>query len=101
MVCRIDPRFSGSGCGRAYENRSAVHSSSSGAAALPDCWGDIKRVWINVGAQSLGAKGTRVNGQPGFARAGIRLPDQLDAQTRLWIVAEDWDGRLYQASWPL
>src|SRR5262249_3465814 len=51
----------------------------------PDCWDDIKRLWINVGPRPLGASGLRVTGQPGFARAGVRLPERLDADTRLWI----------------
>jgi len=67
----------------------------------PDCWDDIKRVWINVGPRSLDAKGQRVTGQPGFARAGIKLPAQLGPDTRLWIVAEGWDGKLHRASWPV
>lgn len=67
----------------------------------PDCWGEIKRLWINVGSAPLGAKGMRVSGQPGFARAGVKLPDSLDAETRLWIAAEDWSGKIHQASWPL
>lgn len=67
----------------------------------PDCWGEIKRLWINVGPAPLGAKGMRVSGQPGFARAGVKLPDKLDADTRLWMAAEDWGGRVHQGSWSL
>jgi uncharacterized iron-regulated membrane protein len=67
----------------------------------PDCWDHIKRLWINVGPRPLGANGVRVTGQPGFARAGVRLPVTLEADTRLWIAAEGWDGRLHHASWAL
>jgi hypothetical protein len=67
----------------------------------PGCWGEIKRLWVNTGPEPLGKKGERVSGQPGFARAGLRLPQTLDAGSRLWMTAEDWSGRLHQASWPL
>ena len=65
------------------------------------CWNDIKRLWVNVGSQSLGPKGERITGQPGFARAGVKLPDKIESDTRLWMTAEGWDGRLHHASWLL
>ena len=71
------------------------------ARFCPDCWKDIKRLWVNVGAQSAGAGGQRVIGQPGFASTNVRLPDKMDSETRLWMVAEGWDGRLHQVSWRL
>lgn len=66
-----------------------------------ECWTDIKRLWVNVGLQPAGSKGQRVSGQPGFARAGVKLPDMLGADTRLWMTAEGWDGSIYYASWRL
>jgi hypothetical protein len=67
----------------------------------PECWSDIKRVWVNIGRQPLHDKGRRVSGQPGFAYASLRLPQKLDPDIRLWLVAEGWDGRQYKTSWPL
>lgn len=66
-----------------------------------ECWKDIKRLWVNVGAQSAGSGGQRVIGQPGFASTNVRLPDKIESETRLWMIAEGWDGRLHQASWRL
>lgn len=65
------------------------------------CWNEIKRLWVNVGLQPAGPKGQRVSGQPGFASAGLKLPDRIDTNTRLWMTAEGWDGRLHYASWPI
>jgi uncharacterized iron-regulated membrane protein len=66
-----------------------------------DCWGSIKRLWVNVGRDPLSAKGLRVSGQPGFAYVNVRLPQALGADLRLWMSAEGWDGTLHHASWPL
>ena len=67
----------------------------------PACWRDIKRLWINIGPQSLGSAQERVVGQPGFARANVRLPQVIESSTRLWMVAEGWDGERYETSWPV
>ena len=64
---------------------------------------EIRRLWVTVGTAppSDDAPGQLVQGQPGFAFAGMMLPQTLDAQQRLWLVAEGWDRRLHRASWPL
>ena len=35
------------------------------------------------------------------AYTNVRLPEKLDAATRLWIAAEGWNGEIHQASWRL
>jgi uncharacterized iron-regulated membrane protein len=68
-----------------------------------DCWDDIRRLWVHIGAQAPAedARGTPVSGRPGFAFAPVQLPETLDRDQRLWLVAEGWDRRRVQASWPL
>jgi uncharacterized iron-regulated membrane protein len=66
-----------------------------------DCWQDIRRLWVSIGPASLGSGGVRITGQPGYARAGVTMPDAIGPDTRLWMVAERWNGELHQASWPL
>lgn len=65
------------------------------------CWGDIKRLWVNIGPESLGSAGERVTGQPGFARANVRLPQTLERNTRLWMMTESWNGERHEVSWPV
>jgi hypothetical protein len=67
----------------------------------PDCWGDIKRLWLSVGDVRGDTDGIRVTGQPGYATARLRLPAQINPETRLWIAAEGWDGTRHEASWPM
>jgi hypothetical protein len=67
----------------------------------PDCWSSIKRLWVSVGDTRGDSDGIRVAGQPGYANARLRLPQQLDSKTRLWMTAEAWDGTKYQVSWPV
>ena len=68
-----------------------------------ECWPEIRRLWVTVGTAPPpdDTPGQLVQGQPGFAFAGMMLPPTLDAQQRLWLVAEGWDRRLHRASWPL
>jgi uncharacterized iron-regulated membrane protein len=68
----------------------------------PDCWEDIRRLWVDVGPvpPADGDWGQRVQGRPGFASARVMLPGDLHDQ-RLWITAEGWDRRIHQSSWPL
>ena len=66
-----------------------------------DCWKDIRRLWVNIGPRSMGSDGIRIVGQPGYARAWVKFPETIDADTRLWMVAERWNGNLDQTSWAL
>nr|WP_284701436.1 PepSY-associated TM helix domain-containing protein [Rhodoplanes tepidamans] len=67
----------------------------------PGCWPAIRRLWASVGDAPTEAERTRVGGRPGYATTFLRLPARLDPGTRLWIVAEGWDGARHAASWPL
>jgi hypothetical protein len=69
----------------------------------PGCWDEIRRVWVSVGptAPSDLAQANLVQGQPGFAFAGIMLPQDLDESSRLWIMAEGWDRHIHQSEWPI
>jgi len=66
-----------------------------------DCWKDIRRLWVNIGPRSMGSDGIRVVGQPGYARAWVKFPETIDPDTRLWMVAERWNGDLEQTSWAI
>jgi uncharacterized iron-regulated membrane protein len=65
------------------------------------CWEDIRRLWVAAGPTppSDGDLGYPVQGQPGFAVTQVVLPQELDAQQRLWLIAEGWDRRLHRSSW--
>lgn len=67
------------------------------------CWGEIRRLWVAAGPTPPAGdgRGPPVEGQPGFAFAPVMLPPALDETQRLWLIAEGWDGRLHQASWPV
>ncbi len=67
------------------------------------CWGEIRRLWVAAGPTPPADdwRGPPVEGQPGFAFAPVMLPPALDEAQRLWLIAEGWDGRLHQTSWPI
>ncbi len=69
----------------------------------PGCWNDIRRLWVHAGptSPSEAERGHPVQGRPGLAATQVTLPAELDDAQRLWLVAEGWDRRLHQTSWPI
>jgi hypothetical protein len=65
-----------------------------------ECWGEIRRLWVATGATPPDdGAGQLVQGQPGFAFAPVTVPQALDGEQRLWLVAEGWDRQFHRASW--
>ena len=91
------------GIGDSSDPRVPGRSAIAVVEYCADCWKDIRRLWVAVGATAPSGDepGQRVKGQPGFAFGGVVLPEALDSQLRLWLIAEGWDRRRHLTSWPL
>lgn len=47
------------------------------------------------------APGSVVHGTTGSLHAHMPVPSKLKENATLWLTIEDWEGKFYQASWPL
>lgn len=62
----------------------------------------IKFAYLNVGKpRTMRAPGYLIHGPHGAKHVDFALPRQLVGNEELWISIETWEGRWYQASWPL
>ena len=91
------------GVGDSSDPRVPGRSAIAVVEYCAECWKEIRQLWVAVGPTppTGDEPGQRVQGQPGFAFAAVVLPSTLDPQQRLWVIAEGWDRRRHQASWPV